>query len=609
MVMRRTILIFLLLLSASFMQAQSSDGTVHIRAFLGADSEEELDPYEVEKMQDYLSRPLRLNSASPSSLLSSGLLTQYQVASFMHYVSESGAVMSLAELAAVDGFGQEFVRRLAPFISLATTSLPGQPSSQKRKMQTDAAFKAGYKTVSEEGGRLMYGSRLRTETDRGSGVSVAVTRPYDAEGLAPKYVCGNMTLVTRRSGSRFVIGDFNARFGQGLAFWNGTVMSGLSGPASFSRRGSGISGSGSFTGSSALTGVAAGFHAGRFVISALTALPGIKAYDRNAISVLPAVNVAWYGRNCQFSVTDYAEFSELSSGDPRIPHMKTSADLRFCVKGTDVFSEAAYDWVNASAALICGTSFPASENMRMSAMMRLYPSGYDDYMCAAPRTGSRCSNEAGVSVAADINSGAYVAVNGAEGFGSSVRRHQGMFSFDAVMHPESRSDDVGHSCQVKVLMSWQSMLSDSFRLAAKLSGRYRNWEESRLRSEMRLDLTYLSSCFTSSVRADLVKYSGYGFLAYAEAGYTSKSLKAYLRQGVFFIDDWNDRIYAYERDAPGNFSVPAYYGRGLWTAFYCSWRFARWGRLYARASVLSYPFMEKKKPGKAELKLQMEFSF
>ena len=153
------------------------------------------------------------------------------------------------------------------------------------------------------------------------------------------------------------------------------------------------------------------------------------------------------------------------------------------------------------------------------------------------------------------------------------------------------------------------MLSNSFRLAAKLSGRYRNWEESRLRSEMRLDLTYLSSRFTSSVRADLVKYSGYGFLAYGEAGYVSGSLKAYLRQGVFFIDDWDDRIYAYERDAPGNFSVPAYYGRGLWTAFYCSWRFARWGRLYARASVLSYPFMEKKKPGKAELKLQMEFSF
>ena len=36
----------------------------------------------------------------------------------------------------------------------------------------------------------------------------------------------------------------------------------------------------------------------------------------------------------------------------------------------------------------------------------------------------------------------------------------------------------------------------------------------------------------------------------------------YLRGTLFFIDEWDDRIYAYERDAPGSFNVPAYYGRG-----------------------------------------------
>ncbi len=600
------------LLYASFLQAQSSDGIAQIKAFAGADSEEELDPYEVEKMQDYLSSPLRLNEASAARLLSSGLLTQYQVASFMDYTARSGAVLSLAELAAVDGFGQDFTDRLSPFISLGTSSLPGQPPGSVRKAHSDLSLKAGYRHTAGESDRYMWGTRYRLRSERGLSVTLAATKPYDGHGMAPSLVSGNISLTLGHSGSMIVAGDFNARFGQGLALWNGMVMSGISGPSSLSRKGSGISESYSFTGSSAFTGVAAAIHKGRFVISALGAFPGIRqmlSEKGGVLSFLPALNLAWYGRNSQISITDYAEFSGLNTDAPRIPHMKTSADLRFCIRGTDLFSEVAYDWVNTSTAFICGTSFPVSDDLRAAVMARMYPSAFDGHLSAAPKTGSRCSNETGLSLAADLKTGDHVTINGAEGFGSSVRRHQGTFSVDAAMNPGSRSDDGVRSCQIKGLVSWQSMLSERFRLSVRISERYRNRDDAKLRSELRLNLTYLSSLFTSALRADLVKCSGFGFLTYAEAGYASERLKVYLRQGVFAVDDWDDRIYAYERDAPGNFSVPAYYGRGLWTAFYGSWRFAGWGRLYARASVVTYPFMEKKKPGKAELKLQMEFSF
>ena len=102
-----------------------------------------------------------------------------------------------------------------------------------------------------------------------------------------------------------------------------------------------------------------------------------------------------------------------------------------------------------------------------------------------------------------------------------------------------------------------------------------------------------------------------GQLACLEGGYRSEKIAAYLRQGIFFVDDWDDRIYVYERDAPGNFSVPAFYGRGVWTSFCGRWKPAGWVRLYMRASMTLYPFMspEKKKPGRAELKLQTVFSF
>jgi hypothetical protein len=83
----------------------------------------------------------------------------------------------------------------------------------------------------------------------------------------------------------------------------------------------------------------------------------------------------------------------------------------------------------------------------------------------------------------------------------------------------------------------------------------------------------------------------------------------YLRQGAFIVDHWDDRIYAYERDAPGCFNSPAFYGRGVWTSFMASFKFSRWCKLYLRAGYTSYPFMKENKPGKAELRFQSVFDF
>ena len=102
------------------------------------------------------------------------------------------------------------------------------------------------------------------------------------------------------------------------------------------------------------------------------------------------------------------------------------------------------------------------------------------------------------------------------------------------------------------------------------------------------------------------------FLSYLEGGYKTDILTLWLRAGLFRVDDWADRIYAYERDAPGNFSVPAYYGRGFWLSLVSGLKLSGWGRLYFRASYTGYPWaspgQEKKKPGRAELKIQMSFN-
>jgi hypothetical protein len=108
------------------------------------------------------------------------------------------------------------------------------------------------------------------------------------------------------------------------------------------------------------------------------------------------------------------------------------------------------------------------------------------------------------------------------------------------------------------------------------------------------------------MRTNLENCVSTSFLLYAEGTVKRRSVKFSLRSGVFLADSWDDRIYVYERDLPGSFNVPAFYGRGYWLSLTGNWKFSRWGKVYLRGSLTRYPLMEKKKPGKAELKLMLE---
>ena len=104
-------------------------------------------------------------------------------------------------------------------------------------------------------------------------------------------------------------------------------------------------------------------------------------------------------------------------------------------------------------------------------------------------------------------------------------------------------------------------ISDIWSLEGRVTKRYRNYEAPR--TDLRTDLRFASGPFLSVLRLEAVKCDSWGFLGYLEGGYKSEVVSAYLRFTGFKIDKWADRIYVYERDAPGSFSVPAYNGRGV----------------------------------------------
>ena len=185
MAMKRVIAVFVCLFCMSVVSAQNISDSGSIIRFLGASSEEDIDADEVERLETYLSRPLRINDDRLERMVSSGLLTRYQAASLTDYRNKNGDVLSLSELAAVNGFGKEFVELLAPFISLDSHRYPGQIAVGERKISNDLAIKTGHKYQQDDGMLWNWGMKYRMETAGGVDLSAALSKSYDAPGAAP----------------------------------------------------------------------------------------------------------------------------------------------------------------------------------------------------------------------------------------------------------------------------------------------------------------------------------------------------------------------------------------------------------------------------------------
>ena len=591
---RKIFLVFLISFFHFISSAQSAEDIERILALTGLESPEELDEHEVERLAAYLHRPVRINLATVSSLRASGLLTPFQVASIADYRVRHGDIMSFTELSAVDGFTDDIARTLMPFISLDGGS-PVPQGNDNACLNSDLAVRGGIKVV-ENGYTGGYAAKYRCGFGDGWTISLSASSPYSRNLAVPGVFSGCICWEPSRRPFKLIVGDFNTRFGQGLVLWNGMSMTGMAKASSFYRSSTGLSPTWSFTGSSANTGVGCEFFASRIRISALVALPEFRSKGFKATSLLPALNLGWYGRNMYMSVTHCLEYVHADASQREyISDMKTSADVAMTINGTDIFSELAFDWVNAVPAFLAGTRFPVGEDVVMGAHLRYYPAAYNPVRSAAPRSVSKCSNEYGLSLACD--------------YLPNLKRMTGSLSLDTAFLPESKEPD-RFSVHLKLLADTEIRVSDSLVAKLRFSERYRTWEQ-KFKTDFRADLTWSSGCFSVTGRVNLVKYADTSFLAYLEGGYKRENLSIYFRQLFFIADNWDDRIYAYERDAPGNFTVPAFYGRGMNTALNVSYRFSRWGRLYVKGTMTSYPFMpsEKKKPGKAELKLQLVFSF
>lgn len=538
--------------------AQGYDYERAVLVLTGASSMEDLDEEVVDRFSAMASRPLRINVASEARMVSSGLFSRYQAASVADYRKRNGDILSVMELMLVDGFNEIVAGALAQFVSFDPSGMTaGNP------VKTESMLRSSVKWQ-DDGNDWNYAAKLRVGDDERWSVGIAAKSAYGDAKWPPGTVSGSLSLSGRGGRWRLVAGDFNTRFGQGLVQWSGFSLSGAQSAASFARHPSGISPAWTLSPSAAHRGIAAEAVTGRLVTSVFA-----------SEDVPFGGNATYLARYGQLGLT------AVSSG-------RLSFDWRWSFGKTDTFGELALDASGKSSAGVVGCTFNPEYQVRVSALARSYAPSYDGTGSGAFRSSTKSSDEVGGALALDYR--------------------KLVLTADMAFHPSKETS------QHKAVLKYSPQISESCGLEFKAVSRYRPEDSRRWRNELRAGLTRsFPSGFMLHVCSDACSCRELSLLAFTEAGYEAVgengSFRAYLRATFFKVDSWDDRIYVYERDVQGAFSVPAYYGRGWSCCGVAVWKWKKGGTLNVRASFLDYPWMEKEKPGKAELKCQLIRNF
>ena len=260
----------------------------------GASCVEELSEDEVQRYQSLAAHPVDLNIAGRSRLLSTGLLTPYQVASLLDYRARTGDILSWTELSLVDGFPAAFVEALKEFAVLGVRDAPpghredlrfGQTLTLRGALRADGSAAGGAKYEAVLGERAA------------AFVSVRNTLSDPAVGFPTL----SAAYYGRRALGQLIVGHFNARFGQGLLQWSGFQLSGFGTLSAFRKNGTGFSPTGSY--GATLLGMATDWHFGPWKLSAAYSLSGN----------LPIFNLTRTWRSATAGVTATSEGASLEA--------------------------------------------------------------------------------------------------------------------------------------------------------------------------------------------------------------------------------------------------------------------------------------------------------
>lgn len=193
----------------------------------------------IENLENYYMNPLPVNTASAEDLEKLYFFNDFQINRILTYRKESGPILSVYELNALDGFSKTVLEKIEPFIVFDLPQeeqdyMPSFRSTRQRLMirsvrtlQKQKGYRQEEDPPAYEGSPWKIYSRYRIQIkDR---IQAGITAEKDAgesffrgsNKYGFDYYSGHISLNLKSFVRNISAGDFSVQSGQGLVLWQG----------------------------------------------------------------------------------------------------------------------------------------------------------------------------------------------------------------------------------------------------------------------------------------------------------------------------------------------------------------------------------------------------
>jgi hypothetical protein len=607
--MYRLVLIFIFIGIASFACAQNSAVSRSVEDLLESLGENLSDDSDIQEILDdwdaLQKAPLNINSASKDDFKRLHLLSESQVDNLIAYRAKTGTIYSLYELIAVTGLNQELLQKIEPFLTFEVqeNKLSGKKAATDVLLRASRALN-GSDGDKYEGSPEKFYVRLKHTSQKMEFGYVGEKDPGEAffRGSNKSGFDYNSAFINFRAGenSRLFLGDYTARFGQGLVLWQGFSMGKSAETTQIFRSAQGIRSYTSTGENQFMRGVAAQINYRNFSFSpyvsyhnvdaSLDTIGGTKYFGAFQTSGYHRTNTEIKNEKSlgQFTCGSHLEFEsgtwaigstivfnrynafcdrEDQPYNQFLPEGRTNLaggiNWKGSVKKVFAFGEGAISQNNGRA-LIAGLMLNTSSNSELSVVYRNINKTYFSSFSNAFTESSRVNDEHGLYLGFKVYPVSRII----------IQAYADFFRFNWLKYTTSApSNGTEFFAQITYLPSRKSNLYLRFfqeEKGQRLIDGVQKYDVYQLINRVRLNYSRdISERWSMKSRIEFSFYSKQvqerGFLILQDIAFHPENRPYSIngRLAYFSTDGYNSRLYAYENDLLYSFAVPAFFDEGI----------------------------------------------
>ncbi|PLX23632.1 MAG: hypothetical protein C0597_00815 [Marinilabiliales bacterium] len=684
-------LILLLSLMTKYMLAQQEPATKQTLEDLieeiASDSDEEIDYTSLyDDLNYFLNNPLNLNSATQDDLERLQILNDFQIKSLLDYIKSNGEMLSVYELQLVYGFSIDDILMILPFV---TTSEIQVDKSFKikyaHKYGNNQIFLRGQEILEEQAGysSISDSALLANPNSRYLGSSYKAYTKYKYNykdkiywGITAEkdpgeeffsgnnkngfdYYSAHLQINDIGIVKTITLGDFQAKFGQGLLLWSDMALGKTPYVLNIRRKAQGLRKYSSTNENVFMRGAgttvsfnnieASVFYSKKQIDANIqdstnNEITSVSSFQSSGYHTIPseivdkdAIGEQIIGGNISYNhskfkigitgvtykydakllkdTTPENQFDFQGNGNSNL-----SIDYQFGFWDFSFFGEEAIS-ENGGKAFLNGMLVKLAPQISLSAMHRHYEKNFQSNYGNAFAESSRNSNESGLYFGIEIHPIKYWKItayfdsyefnwltrgvdapsSGYDWFFQTDYALSGNLNMYLRIKNEEKIVSQNVSSGVDPLVN-QNLLKIRFHINSKLND--------QLSLKNRIETAAFSEENVSS---------SYGYMVYQDIFYNFKKipLSLNMRYAIFDTDSYDSRIYAYESDLLYAFSIPAYYSKG--TRIYLNLKYSvsdfidiwlRYSQTYfSDLDVISSGLNQINGNTKSEIKTQVRIKF